>query len=163
MAGFLDEYGAGDERRARTIKLIVVSVVLAAIFAGLFYFFFRNYRQEQQAKRFFQLLEAHNYQAAYDMWVSSDSERTGYPMASFLQDWGPKAMDVRNFTILDAESCGNSVIVDADVGPAGDRKVWINRQTLELGFGPYDVCPQQNRIYNFYRNVKYQLHGRTYK
>jgi hypothetical protein len=163
MAGFLDEYGAGDERRARTIKLIAVSVVVAAVLTGLLYFFFRNYRQEQQAKRFFELLQAHNYQAAYDMWVSSDSDRIGYPMISFLQDWGPKAMDVHRFTILDAESCGNSVIVDADVGAAGDRKLWVNRQTLELGFGPYDVCPQQNRIYNLYRNVKYQLHGRTYK
>jgi hypothetical protein len=164
MAGFLDEYGAGDERRARIVKMIAVSVVLAAILFGLGYFFLRNYRQEQQAKRFFQLLEAHNYQAAYDMWVSSDSEREAYPMNAFLQDWGPAAMDVRNFTIMDAESCGNSVIVDTDVGPAGDRKVWVNRQTLELGFGPpYNGCIQQNRIYNFYRNVKYRLRGRTYK
>jgi hypothetical protein len=80
-----------------------------------------------------------------------------------MSDWGPQAMSLNNFTIMDAESCGNNVIVDADLGKAGDRKLWVNRQTLELGFGPYDVCPQQNRIYNFYRNVKYQLHGRTYK
>jgi hypothetical protein len=163
MAGFLDEYGAGDERRERIVKLILVSVVVVAVLSGLLYFFFRNYRQEQAAKRFFQLLEAHNYQTAYDMWVSSDSERAGYPMNEFLKDWGPQAMDLHNFTIMDAESCGNSVIVDADLGPAGDKKVWINRQTLELGFGPYQQCPQQNRIYSFYRNVKYQLHGRTYK
>jgi hypothetical protein len=163
MAGFLDEYGAGDERRARIIKIVVVSVIAAAMLYGLLYFFFRNYRQEQQAKRFFELLEAHNYTAAYDMWVSSDSERSGYPMAAFLQDWGPKAMDIHSFTIMDAESCGNSVIVDADLGPAGDKKLWINRQSLELGFGPYEQCPQQNRIYSFYRNVKYQLRGRTYK
>jgi len=163
MAGFLDEYGAGDERRERIVKLILVSVVVVAVLSGLLYFFFRNYRQEQAAKRFFQLLETHNYQAAYDMWVSSDSERVGYPMNEFLKDWGPQAMDLHKFTIMDAESCGNSVIVDADLGPAGDKKVWINRQTLELGFGPYQQCPQQNRIYSFYRNVKYQLHGRTYK
>jgi hypothetical protein len=163
MAGFLDEYGAGDERRARIIKIVVVSVIAAAMLYGLLYFFFRNYRQEQQAKRFFELLQAHNYAAAYDMWVSSDSERGGYPMTAFLQDWGPKAMDVHSFTIMDAESCGNSVIVDADLGPAGDKKLWINRQSLVLGFGPFEQCPQQNRIYSFYRNVKYQLHGRTYK
>jgi hypothetical protein len=163
MAGYLDAYGAGDERRARIIKITVVSVMMVAMLSGLLYFFFRNYRQEQQAKRFFELLQAHNYQAAYDMWVSSDSERSGYPMNAFLQDWGPKAMDVHSFTIMDAESCGNSVIVDADLVPVGDKKLWINRQSLELGFGPYDQCPQQNRIYTFYRNVKYQLHGRTYK
>ena len=164
MAGFLEgDYGAGDERRAKIIKITAVSLIVAAILAGLLYFFFHNYRQEQQVKRFYELLQAHDYQTAYGMWVSSDSERQAYPMTAFLQDWGPQAMDVNKFDIMDAESCGNSVIVDAFVGKAGDRKVWVNRRTLELGFGPYQVCPQQNRIYDFYRNVKYQLHGRTYQ
>ena len=163
MAGFLDQYGAGDERRARNIKIVLVSVVVLAVLSGLLYFFFRNYLQEQQAKRFFQLLAAHDYQTAYGLWVSSDSERRGYPYASFMQDWGPPSVDVRNFAILDAESCGNSVIVDADLGPAGDKKIWVNRQSLELGFPPWEQCPQQNRIYSFYRNVKYRLRGRTYK
>jgi hypothetical protein len=163
MAGYLDEYGAGDERRARIIKTIVVSVVGLAILCGLFYFFFRNYRQEQQAKRFFELLEAHNYEAAYNLWNPSEQDRRDYPMPSFMRDWGPPGVDVKNFSILDAESCGNNVIVDTDLGNAGDKKVWVNRQTLELSFGPYQFCPQQNRIYNLYRNVKYQLRGRTYK
>ena len=162
MAGYLDEYGAGDERRARIIKTIVVAVAGIAVLYGLLYFFFHNYRQEQQAKRFFELLEAQNYTAAYNMWVSSDADRAGYPMKSFMEDWGPQAMSLKSFSILDAESCGNNVIVDADLGKAGDKKLWINRQTLELGFGPYEYCPQQNRIYNLYRNVKYQLRGRTY-
>ena len=30
MAGYLDQYGAGDERRARKIKIAVVSVVVVA-------------------------------------------------------------------------------------------------------------------------------------
>jgi hypothetical protein len=122
-----------------------------------------NYPQVQQAKRFYRLLEAHDYQTAYGLWVSTDSERSGYPMTNFLQDWGAPSVEVRSFDILDAESCGNSVIVDADLGQAGDKKVWVNRATLELGFPPYDECPQQNRIYNFYRNVKYRLHGRAYR
>src|SRR5580658_8741508 len=106
MAGYMDGYGAGDERRARIVKLTAISLVSVAILGGLLYFFFRNYSQEHQARRFFELLEAHNYQAAYNMWVSSDAERTGYPMSAFMQDWGPQAMDVHNFTIMDAESCG---------------------------------------------------------
>jgi hypothetical protein len=163
MAGFLDQYGAGDERRARKIKIIIVAAVSLAVLTGLLYFFFHNYPQEQQVKRFYRLLEAHQYEPAYGMWVSSDSERHSYPMKSFLQDWGAPGVEVRNFDILDAESCGNGVIVDADLGQAGEKKVWVNRTTLELGFPPYEVCPQQNRIYNLYRNVKYHLHGRTYQ
>jgi hypothetical protein len=163
MAGFLDDYGAGDERRARLIKNIAVSLAVLAVLSGVLYFLFRNYRQEQQAKRFFQQLEAHNYQAAYEMWVGSDSDRRGYPMSAFMDDWGPKAMDLKSFTIMDAEGCGNNVIIDADLVPAGDKRLWVNRDTLLLSFGPYQVCQHQNRIYNFYRNVKYQLHGKTYQ
>jgi hypothetical protein len=163
MAGFLDEYGAGDERRARIIKVTLVSVAALAVLSGLLYFFFHNYREERQANRFFQLLEAHNYQAAYAMWAPTDRDKADYPMKSFMQDWGPQAMDIRKFTIMDAESCGNVVIVDTDLGSAGEKKLWIKRDSESLGFGPYEQCPQQNRIYNFYRNVKYQLHGRTYK
>jgi len=43
---------------------------------------------------------------------------------------GSGRQNVRNFSILDAESCGNNVIVDADLGAAGDRKLWVNRNTL---------------------------------
>jgi hypothetical protein len=162
MAGFLDNYGAGDERRARNIKLSVVAVIVLLVSSSLLYFFFHNYPQERQAKRFYELLMAHNYQAAYEMWVSSDSERHSYPMSAFLQDWGP-SFQLQSFDILDAESCGNNVIVDAEFKPAGEKKVWVNRKTLELGFPPYDLCPEQNRIYDLYRNIKYRMHGRTYQ
>ena len=163
MAGFLDQYGAGDERRERNFKLIVTSVICLAILSGLMYFYFRNYRQEQQAKQFFQALSAHDYQGAYNLWAPNDSAKHDYSMESFLRDWGPPGTDVRSFQILDAESCGNTVIIDTDLVPAGERKLWVNRETLRLTFPPYDQCLQQNKIYSLYRNVKYSLHGRTYK
>ena len=163
MAGFLDQYGAGDEKRERTRKLLILSAIGLLILSGLLYFFFRNYRQEQQAKRFFQALTAHDYQAAYDLWAPTESAKRDYSRESFLRDWGPPTTDVRTFQILDAESCGNNVIVDTDLGAAGERKLWVNRETLRLTFPPYDQCVQQNRIYSLYRNMKYSLHGRTYK
>jgi hypothetical protein len=85
---------------------------------------------------------------------------------------------VTGFAILDGESCDNSVIVDVDAGPAGDKKLWVDRDTLGLSFPPNDMgCVQalvdqngnlsyqgkHNRIYNFFRNVKYRLRGRTYR
>ena len=163
MAGILDSYGAGDERRARKIKMLLVSVVGLVVLSGFLYFFFRNYPQQQQAKRFYQLLAAHDYQSAYALWVTTDSARRDYPMDAFMRDWGPPAVEIRKFDILDAESCGNVVIVDADLGAAGQKKLWVKRSTLELSFPPYEQCMQQNRIYDLYRNVKYRLHGRTYK
>ena len=177
MAGFLDDYGAGDERRARIWKIAVVSVLAVAAVTGLAYYFFHNYSQEQRVKRFFSLLETHHYEAAYQLWAPTEDARNQYPMKSFLQDWGPP-LNVTGYTILDGESCDKSVIVDVDAGPAGDRKIWVDRNSLSMSFPPSEAgCVQamvdgagnltyrdkHNQIYEFFRNLKYRLHGRTYR
>lgn len=177
MAGFLDEYGAGDERRARIVKITVLSVLAVAVVTGLAYYVFHNYSQEQQVKRFFNLLEAHNYEGAYRLWAPTEDGQGQYPMKSFLQDWGPP-LNVKGYTILDGESCDRSVIVDVDAGPGGDKKIWVDRSTLAMSFPPSDAgCAQamvdgagnlsyrdkHNQIYEWFRNVKYRLRGRTYQ
>ncbi len=40
-------------------------------------------RQEHQVKQFFDLLQAHDYQAAYQLWVRTDEDRKGYPFPNF--------------------------------------------------------------------------------
>jgi hypothetical protein len=164
MAGYLEGYGTGDEQRARNIKIIVVSVVCLLVASGLGYFVLHNRSQEQRVKQFFQLLAAQDYQGAYTLWGCTDARPcSGYPMSAFLRDWGPPVA-VNGFSVLDGESCGNSVIVDVDAGAAGDRKVWVNRDTLEMSFPPYETgCPQRNRIYDWVREVKYKMHGRVYQ
>jgi hypothetical protein len=178
MAGLLEgDYGAGEERRARVIKIIVVSVLALTVIAGTLYFFFHNYREEQQVKQFMKLLEARDYQGAYNLWTGSGSGCAQYPMSDFMQDWGPP-VDVSGYVILDAESCDKSVIVDVDAGHAGDRKVWVDRASLSMSFPPNEAgCVQalvdgrgnlsyrhkHNLIYEWFRNVRYRLRGRTYQ
>jgi len=178
MTGLLEgDYGAGEERRARVIKIIVISVLALTVIAGTAYFFFHNYRQEQQVKQFMKLLEARDYQRAHNLWTGSDSARARYPMSDFMRDWGPP-VDVSGYAILDAESCGKSVIVDVDAGHVGDRKVWVDRASLSMSFPPNEAgCVQtlvdgrgnllyrdkHNQIYEWFRNVRYRLRGRTYQ
>jgi hypothetical protein len=178
MAGLLEgDYGAAEERRARVIKIIVVSVLALTVIAGTVYFFFHNYRQEWQVKQFMKLLEARDYQGAYNVWTGSDSDRARYPMSDFMRDWGPP-VDVSRYAILDSESCDKSVIVDVDAGHAGDRKVWVGRASLSMSFPPNEAgCVQtlvdgrgnllyrykHNKIYEWFRNLRYRLRGRTYQ
>ncbi len=178
MTGLLEgDYGAGEERRARVIKIIVVSVLALTVIAGTAYFFFHNYRQEQQVKQFMKLLDARDYQGAHNLWTGSDSARARYPISDFMRDWG-SPVDVGGYAILDAESCGKSVIVDVDVGHAGDRKVWVDRASLSMSFPPNEAgCAQtlvdgrgnllyrdkHNQIYEWFRDVRYRLRGRTYQ
>src|SRR5207245_8411673 len=90
MAVYLDQYGAGEERRIRIYKTLAITFVSLLIVAGVAYYIFHNYRQEQQVKQFISLLQQKNYQAAYDLWSRSESDRKGYPYESFLQDCGPQ-------------------------------------------------------------------------
>lgn len=164
MAGYLDQYGAGEEQRERTIKRIVAAVVALAVLAGVLLFFFHDFRQERQAKRFFELLAARNYKDAYALWGCTEAQPCrDYTMSDFMQDWGPQSVPPGDFKVLDAESCGSGVIVDVDAGKAGDKKLWVERDNLALAFPPFPQCPQRNRITDFLRDIKYRLHGRTYK
>ena len=170
MGDFLEQYGAGDERRGKIVKRVVISLVALLVVVGILFYCFHTFRQERQAKRFFELLAAHDYKQAYSLWGCTDANPCrDYPMTSFMRDWGPPAVNVSHFEVLDGESCGSGVIVDVDAGAAGDKRLWVERDSLIIGFTPPwpnvapGQCPQQNRIYNWVRDLKYRLHGRTYQ
>jgi hypothetical protein len=143
MAGYLDQYGAGEERRIRIIKFLVISVASLVVVGGILLFVFHNYRQERQVKRFFELLQAHNYEAAYALWVRTDSDRKGYPLNSFMQDWGPQSShpDASNPRITRSRSCGSGVIITVNFDQNQQEKLWVQRDDLTIGFSPLPGCP----------------------
>lgn len=167
MAGYLDQYGAGEERREKIVKRSMIAVgVLAVVFifvAAPLWVYFYNHRQESRVKSFFELLAAKNYTEAYAMWCTAAQPCPGYPMASFMQDWGPSSGLPDNVAVLDGQSCGTGVIVDVDAGKAGDKRLWVERDSLTIGFAPFPECPRQNRISQFIRNIKYRIHGRKFQ
>jgi hypothetical protein len=143
MPGYLDQYGVGVDRRIRIIKTVVISGV-ALIAAGLvLWYVFYNYPQERQAKHFFTLLEAHDYQGAYEMWVRTADERKSYPFQSFLRDWGPQGQhpNVTGYRIAKSRSCGSGVILTVDFPNSQEEKLWVQRDDLTIGFSPLPGCP----------------------
>jgi len=145
MAGYLDQYGEGVDRRLKMIKTAVLSAVAILIIGGIALFIFHNYRQEQQVKRFFTMLEQKNYQAAYDLWVRTDSDRKGYAFDTFMKDWGPQSehRDVSDYRISKSRSCGNGVILTVDFGNNEKQreKLWVARDELTIGYSPLPGCP----------------------
>jgi hypothetical protein len=145
MAGYLEQYGAGDERRGKIVKTLVISLVVLVVIGGTAFFIFHNYRQEQQVKRFFDLLEHKDYQAAYVLWVRTESDRKGYSYDTFLKDWGPEGdhRDVSDFHISKSRSCGNGVILTVDFGKNQNQKekLWVAREDLTIGYSPLPGCP----------------------
>ena len=143
MAGYLDQYGAGDARREKIIKTVVISLVTLVVLGGIGFFVFHNYRQERQVKRFFELLQARDYQTAYALWVRTDTDRRGYPFPSFMQDWGPQSShpDPGNLQISRSRSCGSGVILTVKFGNNQEEKLWVQRDDLTIGFSPLPGCP----------------------
>jgi hypothetical protein len=162
MAGYLDQYGAGDERREKRNRWILISGAVALLILFLWFFFFvwdkteilrseslarlaqvlRNHRQESRVKSFVEDLQRKDYQAAYGLWGCSVAQPCqSYPFPEFMKDWGPGS--VRNpssYTILKSRSCGNGVIVTVDFGPNQEDALWVQRKDLTLGFSPFPVC-----------------------
>src|SRR5881628_1659020 len=92
MAGYLAHYGAGEEQRERLVRRLVLSIVIIAIAGGAVYFFLKNFRQEQQARKFFELLQKHDDKAAYALWGCTDDKPCrDYPFKTFMEDWGPQS------------------------------------------------------------------------
>jgi hypothetical protein len=173
MSGYLDNYGAADAKREKTVHRVlkwgglILSVALITWF--VFHFVIPNGSQRAEVKRFFQLLEARDYEQAYAMWGCTEAKPCrNYPLDSFMQDWGPKATPVTSIDVLDGESCGSGVIVSVDAGKAGGRKLWVERKSGILGSLPPNVeevgrCPQGNRIYDWVRDLRYKMKGKTFK
>jgi hypothetical protein len=149
MAGYLDHYGAGDERREKIFKTIAATLAILVVVGGILFFVLHNYRQERQVRRFFELIAGHDYKGAYALWGCTDAKPcTGYPFPAFLQDWGPasgKAQSAAQYRIAKSRSCGNGVILTVDVGSHHQEKLWVQRDDLTIGFSPFPGCPAPPR------------------
>ncbi len=144
MPGYLDHYGAGEERREKIIKTAVLTLLLVVIVGGTAYFFLKNYRQEAQVKAFFAILQKHDYKAAYALWGCTDEKPCrDYSFEAFLQDWGPQSehKDTSSARIARSRSCGSGVIITVDYDTGKQDKLWVEREDLTIGFSPWPGCP----------------------
>jgi hypothetical protein len=144
MASYLATYGAGEEHREKLIRRLIIAAIVAVVAAGILYFFLKNFRQEQQARKFFDLLEKHDYKAGYALWGCTDAKPCrDYSFQNFMDDWGPNSphADVSSYHIKRSRSCGSGVILTVDYSKNLQDKLWVERDELTLGFSPWPGCP----------------------
>jgi hypothetical protein len=142
MAGFLDAYGAGDERRERRTKRIVIWGLAALVVLSALYFTFRTWRQEQVVKQFLTLLRQKDYQGAYKLWDCPAPCRY-YPPDKFIEDWGPSGTyaDVASAHVENVDYCDSGVVftlVFPKIDPIG---LYVLRETNLISFAPWPRCP----------------------
>jgi len=162
MAGYLDQYGAGDEQREKRNKLFLIlgACLLVALFLWFFFFVWdktevvraepvarlaqilRNHRQESRVKSFFDILQHRDYKGAYALWNCTDAHPCkDYVFTEFMKDWGPISLRATAvYAIPKSRSCGSGVIVTVDFGHNQEDALWVQRSDLTIGFSPYPVC-----------------------
>jgi len=138
MPGYLDQYGEGEERREKILKRAAIALVALLVVGGALLFVFYNWREERQAKRFFDLLQHRDFAAAYRLWGCTEQKPCrDYSLADFMKDWG----SVSEGKVTRSRSCGSGVILTVDVRGKGEEKLWVQRGDLTLGYSPYPGCP----------------------
>jgi hypothetical protein len=144
MAGYLEGYGAGDERRVKIIKTVVISVVSFVVLGGALFFIFHNYREESRVKQFYALLKAKDYKGAYALFGCTEATPCkGYGFDMFQQDFGPNTGhdDLSNVRISRSRSCGSGVLLTVDFGRNQQERLWVERKDMSIGFPPVQGCP----------------------
>jgi hypothetical protein len=159
MAGYLDQYGAGDERREKRNRWLIITagVVLAVLVLWWFLYGWdkseivreshvarlvqklRHGSQESEVRHFLELVKNHQYEAAYRLWGASKD----YPFNNFMEDWGPQNQrNVNSFEIVRSRSCGSGVVVTVEFQKGSEESLWVQNNDRTIGFSPFKAgCP----------------------
>lgn len=146
MPGYLDQYGAGEERRNRIIAISIVAVLAIASLTGLGWYLLKNHHQEGVVKAFVADLRKGDYQAAYRDWgCTPQMPCSGYAFDKFMQDWGPKDSppDPAVLGLIESESCDTGVLLTVTVNRSREEKLWVDRSNDAISFAPYPICPHK--------------------
>jgi hypothetical protein len=138
--GYLDDYGQGDPQRERIFKGIAILLVAAIVFGGVYYVFFRNWREERQARQFLTRLQESDFPGAYETWGCSVAEPCRYyPYEEFLKDWGPDGEigKVESFRLGRSYEQQSGVIITLEVNGKPRPNLWVEKESKRVGFSPY--------------------------
>ena len=143
MAGYLENFGAGEEQREKRRWRIVFSVLGLIVISGALYFAFRNYREEKQLTLFFDLLRQQNFKSAYEMWGCTEKTPCrDYSFDRFQEDWGSKSKhaNLGSMKVVKTKSCDGGIIRIVDFGGGDEVNLWVDRKDRTIGFAPWPVC-----------------------
>ena len=147
MSSYLDQYGAGEERRERIVKWLVGLALFSLIFGTLGYYLFKNHAQEAEVRQFLTQLRAKDFKSGYASWGCTDAKPCrGYPYDKYLEEWG-SATDASAIRITDSETCNAGVIVTL-VKSGREEKLWVEKNHPGLGFSPFPSCPNKSPLAN---------------
>lgn len=141
MGSYLQGYGAGEERRNRTIRNIILSIIAVLILWWVLYLIFHNYTAKQVVKNFLSEVNTHEYQQAYAHWgCTAANPCPNYDFHRFMDDWGVKTTS--NWKIVNVDGCKTFVTVNVKAGGTQLQSLGVERGTRTLMFAPAPECQE---------------------
>jgi hypothetical protein len=160
MPSYLDQYGAGEERRNSILLRIAIVVLSTVAVVGLGWYVLKNHHQEGVVKTFLQAVRQGDYQGAYRDWgCTSAKPCSGYEFNRFMSDWGPAQPgitgsassgndtgqpDLSVLGITESESCNSGVMLTVNVNSKRTEKLWVDKSSDAISFAPYPICPHKS-------------------
>jgi hypothetical protein len=146
MASYLEDYGAGEERRVRRVRLMKRAALIAGVLivvALILYIGLKNRTEKRQVSAFLEALRKRDYQSAYVMWGCTPATPCrDYSFDRFLQDWGPSSAraNAASAHAGEGESCGTGVVFPVEFAGAEPVALWVERGSRVIGFSPDPEC-----------------------
>jgi hypothetical protein len=155
MAGYLDQYGAGDERRERRNRWFIIAGIAAVVVLIFGWFLYgwdksevvrephiarlvqkiRHSSQEGEIRQFLDAIRARQFEAAYKIWGPNKD----YPFNKFMEDWGQRPVGA--FEITRSRTCGSGVVITVDL-KGQEENLWVQNSDRTIGFSPFaGGCP----------------------
>jgi hypothetical protein len=151
MPGYLDQYGAGEERRNKITIRSIVTVVVVAVLGSLFWYLLKNHHQEGVVRNFLAAVRKGDLSGAYRAWgCTAEKACSGYPYDRFTADWGSAKInpdgqpDLAVLGLTDSESCNNGVLLTVQVNASRTEKLWVDKSADAISYAPYPICPHKN-------------------
>lgn len=149
MAGYLDQYGAGEEKRNKLIVRSIVSALIVILVGGVAWYVFKNHHQETVVKNFLADIRRGDLQTAYRDWGCTGGKAcSGYDFQRFQSDWGTSATDgapdAGVLSLTDSESCNSGVLLTVEVNRQRTEKLWVDKSSDSINFAPYPICPHKS-------------------
>lgn len=137
--------------REKLVKQAGIVLLLLIVFGGVFGFIYRNYFYERAVDKFFERIEAKDFEGAFALW-SADPEwkqhpakYANYTYGQFQLDWGPSG-EYGTITSHKIEgsvtprsniSTATGVVVVVTVNNRAEPAcLWVDKKTKSIAFSP---------------------------
>lgn len=138
-----------DAAKARRRTIWISSIVATVLIITFFLWWFRYWPIEQRVDKFFDALQAHNYEQAYAIWMNDPNWKqhpekyARYPFNEFYIDWGPGGEWglIKSHKVDGAaqpHGGGSGVIVVTTVNDRAEKsRIWVEKSDKTMHFSPY--------------------------